>query len=516
MPVWNLEDRALWARLEAFDMDLSGASLPFSARLARDNEWDEEFAARVVLEYKRFVFLAMRANHPVTPSDEVDQAWHLHLCYTRSYWDEMCAQVLGGPLHHGPTQGGRAEGEKFADWYEKTLDSYREWFEIEPPREIWPPSAERFGLAPHFRRVNAKRVWVIAKSKWLASGALKLRLPRVGLPRRDWLRIAPLGWLWMLAGCAGVQTELQREGPNVFNWHGGPFLIWFWTLCALGIGFGIWRKNAEMRPLDAVFPMAPLDAPLVARLRDDKDGAVDVALAILYRKGALEVTPAGTLRATNVPIALTPFESAVLAQFQTSALTPGENSVRGVRQLLRRELLRLDEQLRGLGLLVSTQTQRSADNWPLGMTLGMLALGVIKIMVGISRDRPVGFLVGSCAVLSGFAAYFVTHPARRSKRGEAYLAHLNQQKFRPVQAADADAMALHMALVGMAAYPPEMQRAMRPPSSSDGGSSGGEYSGGSGCSSSSGGDSGGGDGGGGGGGGDGGGCGGGGCGGCGG
>ncbi|MEK6230809.1 MAG: hypothetical protein N2A42_03075 [Luteolibacter sp.] len=33
-------------------------------------------------EYKRFVALAMLAGHPVTPSEEVDQAWHLHLVYT--------------------------------------------------------------------------------------------------------------------------------------------------------------------------------------------------------------------------------------------------------------------------------------------------------------------------------------------------------------------------------------------------------------------------------------------------
>ncbi len=41
-------------------------------------------------EYRRFAFLAATAGHPVTPSDAVDQAWHLHLTYSRDYWDRFC------------------------------------------------------------------------------------------------------------------------------------------------------------------------------------------------------------------------------------------------------------------------------------------------------------------------------------------------------------------------------------------------------------------------------------------
>ena len=96
----------LWQRIAAFEFDPVDAALPFSRRLARDNGWSDAFAQRAVEEYRRFVFLAMVAGHPVTPSDEVDQVWHLHLCYTRSYWEDLCGEVLPRPLHHGPTRGG--------------------------------------------------------------------------------------------------------------------------------------------------------------------------------------------------------------------------------------------------------------------------------------------------------------------------------------------------------------------------------------------------------------------------
>jgi hypothetical protein len=110
----NAEWSGLYERLAAFEFDKADAAFPFSARLARDNGWSREYAAAVLEEYRRFLFLAVAAGHPVTPSDQVDQAWHLHLLYTRSYWDDLCGDVLQRPLHHGPTRGGTAESEKFA------------------------------------------------------------------------------------------------------------------------------------------------------------------------------------------------------------------------------------------------------------------------------------------------------------------------------------------------------------------------------------------------------------------
>jgi len=131
-------DPELRARIQAFSPDEPGVVFPFSARLAQENGWSREHALRVTREYLRFVYLAMTAGHPVTPSRAVDEAWHLHLTYTRSYWEEMCGRVLGRPLHHEPTRGGAAEEAKFSDWYARTLASYRTAFGEEPPADVWP------------------------------------------------------------------------------------------------------------------------------------------------------------------------------------------------------------------------------------------------------------------------------------------------------------------------------------------------------------------------------------------
>ena len=86
----------LWERTRTFEIDDGPAEFPFAARLARDNAWTGAFAERVVVEYRRFLHLMMVAGHPVTPSDQVDQAWHLHLTYTHSYWERLCGETLVG------------------------------------------------------------------------------------------------------------------------------------------------------------------------------------------------------------------------------------------------------------------------------------------------------------------------------------------------------------------------------------------------------------------------------------
>jgi hypothetical protein len=159
----NAQQAALYEQIQAFSFDQSDAQLSFSKRLARDNGWSLEYAQQVIEEYKKFAFLAVVAEHPVTPSDQVDQVWHLHLTYTRSYWLEFCGQVLQVPLHHDPTLEGEVENQKFNDWYSKTLESYEQFFGQIPPTEIWSPPKVRFGRDLNFVRVNNQQNWVLSK-----------------------------------------------------------------------------------------------------------------------------------------------------------------------------------------------------------------------------------------------------------------------------------------------------------------------------------------------------------------
>jgi hypothetical protein len=159
----NTKELQLWNAVQAFELDDDEHPLMFSDRLAKENGWSKEFALKAIEEYKKFMFLICVTNHPLTPSDEVDQVWHLHLLYTRSYWRDFCTEVLKREVHHGPTKGGPEEDDKFHDWYGKTLVAYQERFNHEPPRDIWPPPKERLRHTRH-RWLDLARYWVIPKT----------------------------------------------------------------------------------------------------------------------------------------------------------------------------------------------------------------------------------------------------------------------------------------------------------------------------------------------------------------
>ena len=125
-----MKDPALWARIEA-------APLPegFAAKLAREQRWKPAFAEQAIAEYRRFVYLSQVSAAKVTPSLAVDAVWHLHLTYSRHYWEEF-PKHLRHPLHHEP-----AGPDDPAGWYQRqyldTLERYAAEFGARPPGAIW-------------------------------------------------------------------------------------------------------------------------------------------------------------------------------------------------------------------------------------------------------------------------------------------------------------------------------------------------------------------------------------------
>ncbi|MDE8650335.1 glycine-rich domain-containing protein [Novosphingobium album (ex Liu et al. 2023)] len=170
------DDDPLWQALCGYAIGPGDAARGFADRLARENGWSAAHADRVIEEYRRFCWLCVRADHVVTPSEDVDQAWHLHLLYSRDYWERFCPQVLGRPLHHGPTRGGMAEQEKHFTQYALTLRSYERRFGP-PPEDIWPVAARRFARELTARRVHRDAVFIVPRKiayRLVALGLLSL------------------------------------------------------------------------------------------------------------------------------------------------------------------------------------------------------------------------------------------------------------------------------------------------------------------------------------------------------
>ncbi len=125
-----------WRNIRRFVLDKPNATYPFSRRLAEENGWTLEHSLLVIREYKRFMFLCATSGYSVTPSLDVDEAWHLHQENTDSYWEEFCKQTLGKPFGHSPGNGSKEDDFKFEAVYERTLHDYTQIFGT-PPREVW-------------------------------------------------------------------------------------------------------------------------------------------------------------------------------------------------------------------------------------------------------------------------------------------------------------------------------------------------------------------------------------------
>jgi hypothetical protein len=159
----NKPEDKLWDRIEQLSIDPPGVSLSFEKRLARENGWSEHHARLVFGEYKRFVYLVATTGKELTPSDAVDQAWHLHLAYTHSYWRDLCQGILGFELHHNPTRGGTSEQLRFSRQYTETLQLYRNSFDEDAPQTVWPSPEKRFENPGRFERVNRSGFWLVRK-----------------------------------------------------------------------------------------------------------------------------------------------------------------------------------------------------------------------------------------------------------------------------------------------------------------------------------------------------------------
>lgn len=161
---WDPSDVDLWIRIAAHDFERPEHRLTFTGRLARDRGWPLATARVAIGEYRRFCFLAVTGALPVTPSEEVDEVWHLHLTYSRDYWDAWCGEVLRRPLHHDPTEGGPAEQARYREQYAQTLVRYEARFG--PPDPLfWPGTAQRFGPAPRYRCVDMRRHLVLPRPR---------------------------------------------------------------------------------------------------------------------------------------------------------------------------------------------------------------------------------------------------------------------------------------------------------------------------------------------------------------
>lgn len=140
-----MQNAALWSRLEAYqfrpeDPDNTPRGRPMrasiEARLQESENWADDYIEDVLMEYRRFLYLARISPGQATPSDIIDRAWHAHMADSRDYIDLFCRRVFGEIQHHEPCIGPE-EMPRYHAQYEATRALYAREFGAEPPADIW-------------------------------------------------------------------------------------------------------------------------------------------------------------------------------------------------------------------------------------------------------------------------------------------------------------------------------------------------------------------------------------------
>jgi uncharacterized protein (TIGR04222 family) len=420
------EQRTLWSKIAAFEIDDPASDFRFSHRLARENGWSHEYAAEVIDEYRRFVFLAFAAGHPVTPSVDVDEAWHLHLLYTRSYWEDLCRDTLGGPLHHGPTQGGRAEADKFADWYGRTLESYQRLFDRPAPARIWPDSKARFSTASRTVHVRPATHWIVRKphlaiSKAMAGSKWKLTPATAAV-----FVVASLGAL-AVTGCvaAGGGGANGAALPNpVTSFDAKRFLIFYPLAWIVMMALTTWFQRmllSEPIPDETVREFEHASPETVALLQEQvaqRYRLAELLTARLFAQGRIrfDAGKKRLVRADHGPKPANAFDAEMLAVVEASESAARPPQLGDYAAAIReRPLVRSAiDRLRQKDLFLESGPLRFAQGAGMAAILIWLAIGVARAQVGVARHRPIGFLIVEMILGGLVGLLWVMGPVLRS------------------------------------------------------------------------------------------------------
>lgn len=407
-----MPDKELLARIEAFDIDGEARpALRFAARLADENGWSRAFAERVIVEYKRFAFLAMTAGHPVCPSDEVDEAWHMHLTYTRSYWQRFCGETLGRELHHDPTRGGDAEDDKHWRMYDATLAAYRRSFAAEPPADIWPPVEKRFSAAA----VTAAPIATHVRAR---ASAL--------------MSVNPLPILTLVAAAFAAWT--YYGAPNPYTMRGTSF-FWFYlpaiavALLAMRLVYPVLRAR-YIKPYRRFKPLEWDEAAYVAGGTGRLSSA---AMARLVAGKLIRVSnDRKQLEATGRPAGeVSPIERVVLQHMPIAkGATETPRKFTAMESEIQRHFALKARALEADGVVLSA-TDRSRLNTLVLLPLLVLlvAIGIPRLATGLSSGRPVAFLVISMigALVMGFVVLSQIDKGVRTPKADEQLESLRKQ-----------------------------------------------------------------------------------------
>jgi len=204
------------AAIEALDL----GAIKLKATCREDGYgWSAEHAEQIAIAYKRF--LIVHAKHPemaLTPDEDTDRFWHLHILDTRKYAAD-CEATFGRFVHHVPHAGPRREedakalqtaflamkqlsAQEFGGAIPgKQAGAAAAWCGIEPTKAAWcgiePTKAAWCGIEP-------------TKAAWCGIEPTKAAWCGIEPTKAAWCGIEPTKAAW-----CGIEPTTAKKAPEL-------------------------------------------------------------------------------------------------------------------------------------------------------------------------------------------------------------------------------------------------------------------------------------------------------------
>ncbi|CAN5607903.1 hypothetical protein BH10CYA1_BH10CYA1_12150 [soil metagenome] len=207
----------------------------------------------------------------------------------------------------------------------------------------------------------------------------------------------------------------------------GPQFLAFYSATTLGTILGAIATHAALKAISGEYQDVELSAYDAAYLSGGDKRVVDAAAAKLLIADVLSVagtSPARMTAKTTLPNDADPVERVVFQAVRNHSIS----YVREIYKYVQPISQGLRPKLIGAGLILSDARTAAIR---VGCTLMVLTpvvfWGAPKVLLGLSRHKPVGFLILLCLMGLAAALYFISQTCVRTARGDDAVAFLKDQ-----------------------------------------------------------------------------------------
>jgi uncharacterized protein (TIGR04222 family) len=241
---------------------------------------------------------------------------------------------------------------------------------------------------------------------------------------------------------------------NPFDLRGPEFLLFYACLSVVAFTAAGLIRSGLCGPSGPPPGGIHLDPYQIAYLNGGATHAVNAAVAALYHRDILQVSEADGRLSVLRPHAQLPhpLEQAAYLAVDPDGQPGSRRSVWDVRRIVRPTVEQLAAGLKRAGLIVGDADADRSIACSTLLALAAPGVGVVKILVGLSRNRPVGFLVIACLVTTVAALLIFTRRPHRTRRGDSVLRGLRSSNGRlltNVMQVGPEALVLGVALFGL-------------------------------------------------------------------